>query len=156
MKQHQQGVTLVELMVAMVIGTVIILGAGQLFLTTFKTFQTVDSVSRKQENLIFAAQHITNEIRQHGPGRYTLRCELELDRCHCTLADKYEGGQPLVSFLKDLSEDDLLNQCAEGEHEVGERESGDAPLYRVSLPVERNGEPIVFHVTRRSLMESSQ
>ncbi|BBI64303.1 hypothetical protein HSBAA_56090 [Vreelandella sulfidaeris] len=51
MKQRQGGFTLVELMVAMAIGTVIILGLVN-FLTTFQTFQTVDKVSRKQETLI--------------------------------------------------------------------------------------------------------
>lgn len=152
MRQHQQGFTLVELMVAMVIGTVIILGAGQLFLTTFQTFQTVDKVSRKQENLIFTAQRITSEIRQNGPGRYTLRCELDQDYCNCTVADQEEAGQPLVSFLKDLPKNDLPNQCAEDEHVLGERLPGEAPLYRVELPLESNGQAIVFHVVNRSLV----
>lgn len=53
MRKLQQGFSLVELMVAMAIGTVIILGAGQLFLITFQTFKTVDELSRKQESLIF-------------------------------------------------------------------------------------------------------
>ncbi len=149
MRQHQQGFTLVELMVAMAIGTVIILGAGQLFLTTFQTFQTVDKVSRKQENLIFIAQRVTGEIRQHGPGRYSLRCEPDQDRCNCTVADQDESGQPLVSFFKDITDDDLSAHCAEEEHVLGERVPGDAPLYRVALPLENNGEPIVFHVTHR-------
>ena len=77
MPNKQKGFTLVELMVAMAIGTVIILGAGQLFLTTFQTFRTVDELSRKQENLIFIAQRVSSEIRQNGPGRYTLECEPE-------------------------------------------------------------------------------
>ncbi|WP_399498923.1 PilW family protein [Streptomyces sp. P17] len=51
--QRQSGFTLVELMVAMAIGTLITLGAGQLFLTTFQTFKKVDELSRKQESLVF-------------------------------------------------------------------------------------------------------
>ncbi|MBL1269239.1 PilW family protein [Vreelandella neptunia] len=152
MRQHQQGFTLVELMVAMTIGTVIILGAGQLFLTTFQTFQTVDKISRKQENLIFIAQRITSEIRQNGSGRYTLRCELDQERCNCTVADQNEGGQPLVSFLKDLPDDDLANQCAEDEHVLGEQVVNGSPLYRVALPLENNGGAIIFHVVHRSLL----
>ncbi|TVP46400.1 MAG: prepilin-type N-terminal cleavage/methylation domain-containing protein [Halomonas sp.] len=155
MKQHQQGFTLVELMVAMAIGSVIILGAGQLFLTTFQTFRAVDEVSRKQESLMFVAQLVTWDIRQQGPGRYTLRCEPQRDSCLCTVADQEENGQPIVSFPKETSNDNLLHQCAEEEHVLGERVPGAAPLYRVSLPVERDGEPIVFHVARRPLMESS-
>lgn len=155
MKQRQHGFTLVELMVAMAIGTVIILGAGQLFLTTFQTFQTVDKVSRKQENLIFTAQRITSEIRQHGPGRYTLRCELVQDRCHCTVADQAESGQPLVSFLKGLTDDGLPSKCVEEEHVLGERVAGDAPLYRVELPLESNGGVIKFHVMERTEIYAS-
>ncbi|NYS80284.1 MULTISPECIES: prepilin-type N-terminal cleavage/methylation domain-containing protein [Halomonadaceae] len=64
MADQQKGFTLVELMVAMTIGTVIILGAGQLFLTTFQTFRTVDALSRKQESLIFAASTLSNSIRE--------------------------------------------------------------------------------------------
>ena len=45
--QRQSGFTLVELMVAMAIGTVIILGAGQLFLTTFQTFDKVRDLSNE-------------------------------------------------------------------------------------------------------------
>ena len=155
MNQRQKGFTLVELMVAMAIGTVIILGAGQLFLTTFQTFKTVDQISRKQESLIFIAQRITNEIRQNGPGRYTLRCELDHDSCNCTVADQEESGQPLISFLKDLPNGYLANQCGEQEHELGELVPGDAPLYRVKLPVEKNGEAIVFHVMERQSVYAS-
>tara|TARA_R110000850_G_scaffold238631_1_gene363266 strand:+ start:1258 stop:1734 length:477 start_codon:yes stop_codon:yes gene_type:complete len=152
MRQRQLGFTLVELMVAMTIGTVIILGAGQLFLTTFQTFQSVDKISRKQENLIFIAQRITSEIRQNGPGRYTLRCELDHDRCNCSVADQSEGGQPLVSFLKDLPNDELLNRCDEDEHVLGEPVENASPLYRVELPLENNGNAIVFHAVHRSLL----
>ncbi|MDR5876183.1 prepilin-type N-terminal cleavage/methylation domain-containing protein [Halomonas sp. CUBES01] len=155
MRQRQQGFTLVELMVAMVIGTIVILGAGQLFLTTFQTFQAVDKVSRKQENLVFTAHRVASEIRQNGPGRYTLRCELVKDSCNCTVADQNENGQPLVSFLKDLSDDNLESQCVEEEHVLGERVENESALYRVALPLENNGEAIVFHVVHRAMLFES-
>ncbi|MGM0823670.1 MAG: PilW family protein [Pseudomonadota bacterium] len=152
MRHAQRGFTLVELMVAMAIGTIIILGAGQLFLTTFQTFQQVDKVSRKQENLVFIAQRVTSEIRQNGPGRFTLECGLEevqgTDQCTCTVADTDEGNQPLVSFPKDVPGGG--NQCAEEEHELGKPVSGNDALFQVSLPIENNGEPIVFHVAHRN------
>lgn len=153
MQQRQRGFTLVELMVAMVIGTIIILGAGQLFLTTFQTFQNVDKISRKQENLVFIAQRVTSEIRQNGPGRFTLECESEevqgKDQCTCTVADTDEGNQPLVSFRKDLASDDL-SDCPVEERELGEPVSDSDALYRVVLPIENNGESIVFHVAHRA------
>lgn len=61
--QRQSGFTLVELMVAMAIGTLVILGAGQLFLTTFQTFKKVDELSRKQEALIFFTSEVGKNIR---------------------------------------------------------------------------------------------
>ncbi|KPQ21908.1 PilW family protein [Halomonas sp. HL-93] len=152
MRHSQRGFTLVELMVAMVIGTIIILGAGQLFLTTFQTFQNVDTISRKQENLVFIAQRVTSEIRQNGPGRYTLECETEQvqekDQCTCTVADTDEGNQPLVSFPKGSSGGD--SHCTEDAHELGDPVLDNNALYRVSLPIENNGESIVFHVTHRT------
>ena len=60
---RQAGFTLVELMVAMAIGTVIILGAGQLFLTTFQTFDKVRDLSRKQESLVFITGVMVQDIR---------------------------------------------------------------------------------------------
>lgn len=152
MRQRQSGFTLVELMVAMAIGSVIILAAGQLFLATFQTFKSVDELSRKQENLIFIAHMVTNEIRQQGAGRYTLMCAVEQERCSCTVADQNENGQPLVSFNKDLSAEELSNSCAEEQHPLGEEVAVDGEtghLYRVSLPLEQDGEAIVFHVARR-------
>jgi len=62
--QRQSGFTLVELMVAMAIGTLITLGAGQLFLTTFQTFKKVDELSRKQETVVFASTVLVNDYRK--------------------------------------------------------------------------------------------
>ena len=69
--QRQSGFTLVELMVAMAIGTLITLGAGQLFLTTFQTFKKVDELSRKQETVVFASTVLVNEYRK-GVTDYSL------------------------------------------------------------------------------------
>ncbi len=62
---------------------------------------------------------------------------------------KKKSGQPLISFLKDLPNGYLESQCVEQEHELGERVPGDAPLYQVKLPLEKNGEGIIFHVLER-------
>lgn len=64
--KHQAGFTLVELMVAMAIGTLIILGAGQLFLTTFQTFEKVRELSQKQEVVVFFNQFVAKELRKEG------------------------------------------------------------------------------------------
>ena len=50
-------------MVALAIGTVIILGAGKIFITTFQTFDKVRELSRKQESLVFITGVMIQDIR---------------------------------------------------------------------------------------------
>lgn len=103
MKQCQRGFTLVELMVAMAIGTIIILGAGQLFLTTFRTFQTVDKISRKQEALIFAVNTLVDAGRKGGLGSYAIvadeRSAGSDTRYYCVLQDLDEN-EPVVDLAQ--------------------------------------------------------
>ncbi|PKG50795.1 PilW family protein, partial [Halomonas sp. MES3-P3E] len=124
-KQWQTGFTLVELMVAMAIGTIIILGAGQLFLTTFQTFQKVDELSRKQETLVFAASSIIERVRNSDNGNsgdsgYSLNCEEVTvgtsQRCDCTIYDAYENGQPILTFEKNINADEGLEASCSGEN----------------------------------------
>lgn len=60
----QAGFTLVELMVALVIGLVIILGAGQLFLMGLQTFRQIELLSNKQAALTFATETLIRDIRR--------------------------------------------------------------------------------------------
>lgn len=110
MKQCQYGFTLVELMVAMAIGTLIILGAGQLFLTTFQTFQNVNQVSRYQETLIFAVRTLTEAGRKGNIDNYAIVTnERSADsdaRYFCVLQDETKS-QPLV----DLAQVDESSGC---------------------------------------------
>lgn len=92
---RQAGFTLVELMVAMVVGTIIILGAGQLFLTTFQTFQKVEEISRKQETIVFATSILVNEYRKESTG-YTLDVTSgTTDDCSI----KNPSGRPILDGL---------------------------------------------------------
>ncbi len=61
---RQTGFTLVELMVALVIGLIIILGAGQLFLMGFQTFRQTELLSNKQAALTFATETLIRDIRR--------------------------------------------------------------------------------------------
>lgn len=99
----QKGFTLVELMVAMAIGTVIILGAGQLFLTSFQTFKIVDKVSRKQETLIFAVSTLTAAGRKGNIGDYAIvsdgrRSDSGTDY-YCVLQDEVQN-QPVLDLAQ--------------------------------------------------------
>lgn len=129
MKQHQQGFTLVEIMVAMAIGTVIILGAGQLFLTTFQTFQNVNKVSRKQEALIFAVSTLTEEGRKGNIDNYAITMdERNSDsgpRYYCVLQDVTQN-QPIV----DLAQVDNTAGCP-----ALSAPNGDDISYTLTLPI---------------------
>ncbi len=129
MKQRQGGFTLVELMVAMAIGTVIILGAGQLFLTTFQTFQTVDKVSRKQETLIFSVSTLTEAGRKGKIGDYTIvsdeRSSDSGTRHYCVLQNE-DKSQPIV----DLAQVDEETACP-----TLSEASGDGVSHIVTLPI---------------------
>ncbi|MDN7131544.1 prepilin-type N-terminal cleavage/methylation domain-containing protein [Halomonas sp. MC140] len=110
MTSGQRGFTLVEVMVAMAIGTVIILGAGQLFLTTFQTFRAVDAVSRKQEALVFAVNTLTQAARKGNIANYAITSdERRTDggaRHYCVLQDEHQS-QPLI----DLAQVDRAADC---------------------------------------------
>lgn len=62
--KRNSGFSLVELMVAMVVGLVIILGAGQLFLTVFQTNRQVEMLSEKQAAVNFAVETLLRDIRR--------------------------------------------------------------------------------------------
>ncbi|TLF49573.1 prepilin-type N-terminal cleavage/methylation domain-containing protein [Halomonas urmiana] len=62
--KRSYGFSLVELMVAMVIGLIIILGAGQLFLTVFQTNRQVETLSEKQAAVNFAVETLIRDVRR--------------------------------------------------------------------------------------------
>lgn len=110
MRHVQRGFSLVEMLVAMAIGTVITLAAGQLLLTTFQTFQTVDKISRKQEALIFAVSMLTEAGRKGNIGNYAIvpdeRGAGSGTRHYCVLQDEVQN-QPVV----DLAQVDGTTTC---------------------------------------------
>lgn len=157
MMHSQRGFTLVELMVAMAIGTVIILGAGQLFLTTFQTFQNVDKVSRKQEALVFAVSALTEKGRQGDFGHYAIigdqRSSGNGIHHYCVLQDQTEN-QPVV----DLAQVDDEADCP-----ALSKANSDGVSHTVTLPVgdcrmdaNASCDEIVFIITERNKVITSQ
>jgi type IV pilus assembly protein PilW len=64
MKAHkQQGMTLIELMVALAIGAFLMIGAITVFMQSRTTFRLTESVSRLQENARFALDVLEPDIR---------------------------------------------------------------------------------------------
>lgn len=60
------GFTLIEMMVAMVIGLLLTIAISSFFLTSKRNFTSTDDSARLQENMRFANQLLTRNIRQTG------------------------------------------------------------------------------------------
>jgi prepilin-type N-terminal cleavage/methylation domain-containing protein len=168
--QRQAGVSLVELMVALALGSIIILGAVQLYLSALTTFQQVESLSRRQETLVFVADtlirdirnahtitHESNAIRLTVPGDALSSCSTsDLDKRYylnpapsggysLTLSECRESvgwkiSQPLISGFHD-----------DAAFSVGAKGSGH---YQLTLELGANNsqgyETLVFNVQNRT------
>lgn len=64
--QNQRGFSMVELMVALVLSTLLIGGIIQLFIGTKQTYRFHEALSRIQENGRFALDSMSNDIRMAG------------------------------------------------------------------------------------------
>lgn len=64
--RRMDGVTLVELMIAMTLGLVIIAAVGWVYLGTTQTYRTQDALSRMQEGARYAFELISNDLRMAG------------------------------------------------------------------------------------------
>jgi len=62
----QRGLTLIELLIAMLIGTLLILGATSMFIANKRVYKEVDYQGRLAENARFAIEMITRDIRMAG------------------------------------------------------------------------------------------
>src|SRR6185503_6410096 len=62
-RRQQNGMTLIELMVALAIGTFLMLGAVTVFMQSRTSFRVTESLSRLQENARFALDTMEPEIR---------------------------------------------------------------------------------------------
>jgi type IV pilus assembly protein PilW len=65
-KRNQRGFSLVELMVAMVMGLIVVGGTLSLLANSRKNYTFQDSVARLQENARFAVHVLTNDLRMAG------------------------------------------------------------------------------------------
>ncbi|WP_444676732.1 PilW family protein [Halomonas sp. E19] len=147
----QAGFTLVELMVALVIGLIIILGAGQLFLMGFQTFRDIEELSKKQAALTFVTETLIRDVRR---ANLSVPCgagegfAFSVDgSCHIYTV---ENG------VLSLSVDDDKQPIVEGvlglERFDGSSGGCDAPgLYCIDIQLEGELDSLRFHAMNRSV-----
>ncbi len=66
MKNHQTGISLVEIMVALLIGLFLLTGLFQIFLGSKQSYRLADGQSRLQENARYALELLNHDIRLAG------------------------------------------------------------------------------------------
>ena len=66
MIHHQRGVSLVELMIALLLGTMLIGGVMGVFLSTQQTYRVNDSLNRMQDGFRIGFQLLTRDLRNAG------------------------------------------------------------------------------------------
>lgn len=59
----QSGFTLIELMIALVLGLLVVLGATQLFLTSSQSFRSIEDINKQQEVVSYVSSVIGYEVR---------------------------------------------------------------------------------------------
>jgi type IV pilus assembly protein PilW len=62
----QQGMTLIEILIAMLLGAFLLAGVLQIFINTKQTYRMQEGLSRLQENGRFAMEFLTYDIRMSG------------------------------------------------------------------------------------------
>ncbi|WP_425605395.1 PilW family protein [Pseudoxanthomonas putridarboris] len=66
MRKDTQGLSLIELMIALLIGTILVLGLVQVFGASRTAYQLSQGVARAQENARFAMDYLQRDIRMVG------------------------------------------------------------------------------------------
>ncbi|MFC3284187.1 prepilin-type N-terminal cleavage/methylation domain-containing protein [Litchfieldella rifensis] len=123
----QRGFTLVELMVALVIGLIITLGATQLFIASKRSYDRIESLAQRQEATRFLVSVLSQDIRG---ARAVIREPADPDQAieHLDLVfdgredDVYcSGGQQLSALRYSFSDNILrLDMNCGGEGFTGE------------------------------------
>ena len=65
-RRTSQGLSLIELMIALLIGTILLLGVVQVFGASRTAYQLSEGMSRTQENARFALDYLQRDIRMAG------------------------------------------------------------------------------------------
>ena len=103
---RQKGLSIIELLVAMVIGLILLLGVSQVFLSSRQTYAANEAMGRLQENGRFALEFIARSARLAG---YT--------------EPVFEGGKPLA-LVQAFDRKPVIEQEIDGGAQAHGRRSG--------------------------------
>lgn len=92
--QSQRGLTLVELMVAMTIGLILMLGATGVLITNQRAFTATEGLSQIQENSRIAVDMIARDIREAGG-----------HPCMTMTLNDHTGGDPVAAAIATILRD---------------------------------------------------
>ncbi|MFI0474156.1 PilW family protein [Halomonas sp. HMF6819] len=123
---RQTGFTLIELMVAMVIGVLVVLGATQLFVASQQSYRITTALANMQDTGRFALETISRELRQAdfkggcAAGQVTISVRSQANTASPTPAPALQG---FASF-QNLAASNALQQPLPGSQSFSFRAAG--------------------------------
>jgi type IV pilus assembly protein PilW len=98
-RTHASGLTLVELLVAVVMGLVLLAGVGTVFVANKQTYRLQEALARNQENGRFALTLLARDLRSAGYSGCGSMTPVEVGNTVCDF-DKYKlrYGNPVEGF----------------------------------------------------------
>jgi len=125
----ETGFSLVELMIAMVLGVLLTVGVVQLYLQSSQTYRLTEGVANIQENSRFVTDRIGRDLRQAGPGGCIFRESLNPDDYFAQGSSRGEDGS-----ITDLRAMPAGWSLPEEAGVIGWESSGTAPGDTMTLP----------------------
>ncbi|MGH8540908.1 MAG: PilW family protein, partial [Stenotrophobium sp.] len=144
LRRHQSGLTLIELMIALVLGLLIIAGVGEVFLAGRASYSVQQRLSNLQENGRFALHFLQSDIRRAG---YPKNISMDVFGTNQPKPLTFDGGgnAPDTISIRYQGSRDCLGQAVTDQvvntYFIGEPENrSDGQSYK-SLMCRGNGNP---------------
>src|SRR5665647_3594938 len=100
-KNHQVGMTLIEIMIALLIGAFLLGGMLQIFINSKQTYRMQENLSRLQENGRFALDFLAKDIRMAGYwgclGTSTTNADIAGTNDKSNLSDTSDDGTDTIT-----------------------------------------------------------